>query len=358
MLRKTLRGTKSIAFLALFLWSTVAIMLSKGLNNIKVSVILFPTFLISSTLIYLKILLNREPQKTSFKTIFPKKKLTRFSGIFLMFGYHLFLFKGLKTSPKVETNLVNFLWPLLMILFGYIIFNNKNIYKKVKTTLGNGSKIIKPDDINIDAYGFLQIIFAFIGLVLITTHGDFNHISFASWQGPLLGLIAANCLAILSIILKFQGNTSYISSFIFGTTFLSGLFWAGQDFPNLLNTKTLLISLYLGLFPFGIAMLLWESAIKRGCTHEIATFSFIAPFLSTCLLFIFGYDNVNTYSFIGFILIIVANMKRGSLLEILKTGKPKVIPENIIFVKDGEHKLSNFTKRNVHHLNKSESGDH
>ena len=37
-------------------------------------------------------------------------------GVFTFFGYHFFLFIALRMAPSVEVNLVNYLWPLLMVV--------------------------------------------------------------------------------------------------------------------------------------------------------------------------------------------------------------------------------------------------
>jgi len=38
-------------------------------------------------------------------------------GVGGLFGYHFLLFLALKTSPQVQANLINYLWPLLIVLF-------------------------------------------------------------------------------------------------------------------------------------------------------------------------------------------------------------------------------------------------
>ena len=44
----------------------------------------------------------------------PSKTLT--VGVYGLFGYHLMLFVALQTAPAVEANLVNYLWPLLIVV--------------------------------------------------------------------------------------------------------------------------------------------------------------------------------------------------------------------------------------------------
>src|ERR1051325_4184596 len=42
-------------------------------------------------------------------------------GIYGLFGYHALYFLALKTAPAVEANLVNYLWPLLIVLFSALL---------------------------------------------------------------------------------------------------------------------------------------------------------------------------------------------------------------------------------------------
>jgi drug/metabolite transporter (DMT)-like permease len=37
-------------------------------------------------------------------------------GVYGLFGYHATLFFALQTAPQVEANLLNYLWPLLIVL--------------------------------------------------------------------------------------------------------------------------------------------------------------------------------------------------------------------------------------------------
>ena len=37
-------------------------------------------------------------------------------GVYGLFGYHFLLFMALRSAPPVEANLVNYLWPLLLVV--------------------------------------------------------------------------------------------------------------------------------------------------------------------------------------------------------------------------------------------------
>lgn len=298
-------STKKTALIPIILWATQAVVLTKLIHNSKISAVLFPAFLISSiTIIVYKIFFTK-CKLANYKNIIPKKTAMMIAGISLMFLYHALLFWGLKTGPAVETNLMNFLWPLLLIIFAYICFNNKRIFNWIKEKFGNGNGNIGKK-IQLSKSFIIKVVLALIGGVLLITHGHLLQLNFLKWHGPLIGLLAALCWATFSVLLKFQGNTSYIILFIFGATVVSFFFWIIQGTPDIMNHQLAISYTYLGIGPLGIAMLLWEKAIKKGKTHVIAKLSFIAPLLSTILLILCGFDYLNIYSIIGIVFIVIA----------------------------------------------------
>lgn len=42
-------------------------------------------------------------------------------GVFGLFGFHFFLFIALRRAPAIEANLVNYLWPLLIVVLAPVI---------------------------------------------------------------------------------------------------------------------------------------------------------------------------------------------------------------------------------------------
>ncbi|MBN2008292.1 DMT family transporter [candidate division KSB1 bacterium] len=309
------RSPKGLALIALGLWSTQAILLSTGLNKNEISLILFPSFIFAAIFIVVfRIYHTQLKTFTALKSNFPRKPITLVIGSILMLAYHTLLFAGLKIGPEIETNLMNFLWPLLLIIFSKRIFRDEKLFNWLRSKLGNGSFSDFADVQESKENNIFKIILALAGITLMITHG--NRLDFIHWQGPLIGLSAAFCWALLSVLLRFQNTSNYISLFIVSTALLSGIVWWIEGHPGLFNIKLLTISLFLGVGPFGIAMLCWEHAMKRGCASEIATLGFLAPFFSTVLLFVFRAESISRWSFIGFGLVILAIIRIDAWLSI------------------------------------------
>jgi drug/metabolite transporter (DMT)-like permease len=42
-------------------------------------------------------------------------------GVYGLFGYHFLLFLALRSAPPLEANLVNYLWPLLIVVLAPVL---------------------------------------------------------------------------------------------------------------------------------------------------------------------------------------------------------------------------------------------
>ena len=215
-------------------------------------------------------------------------------GVGGIFGYHVMLFTAFQMSPIVEANLVNYLWPLLIVLLTPAILP------------GFG---LKP----------LHVLGAFMGLAgaaLIVTGGSINP-DLAALPGYLLAAAAALTWALYSLLTKRVPpfGSGAVGAFCLSAGLLSlALYFAqagnrgfgvirGSDWPFLL---------LLGIGPMGAAFFLWDAAIKRGDTRTIGSLSYMTPLLSTLALALFGGRAVSLLSAIAMGLI-VAGAALGSL---------------------------------------------
>ena len=104
-------------------------------------------------------------------------------GVYGLFGYHFCLFMALRLAPPVEANLVNYLWPVLIVA-------------------------MSPPLRWFHVAGALT---AFAGAALIATGGDFTHLT---WQpGLLLALAAAIIWSSYSVLTRrLRGLSSAVVS--------------------------------------------------------------------------------------------------------------------------------------------------
>lgn len=185
-------------------------------------------------------------------------------GVYGLFGYHAALFIALGTSPSVQANLVNYLWPLLIVLLAPLFSRNNKL--SLRVVLGGlmgfvGASVAILSGSTSDGLFYSGYLFAFLAAVIWSTYSLATN-RVGSFPTPAVGLFAL-----------VAGLLSLAMHFIFETPVaLSGFDW--------------MILILLGLGPLGAAFYFWDYAIKRSNPQEIGLLSFLTPLLSTGLLLV------------------------------------------------------------------------
>ncbi len=184
-----------------------------------------------------------------------------------LLGYHALYFIALKRAPAVEANLINYLWPLLIVVFAAAI---------------GGTRV--------RAGQWLGTLLGLVAAVLLVTRGRSLHIDPAHLPGYAAALGAALVWALYSVLnRRFE---SVPSSAMAGACLVVGVLGGIMHFavettvpPTPLQWALIVL---LGLGPTGIAFWLWDIGTKRGDIAVLGTLSYAAPVLSTGLLLAFG----------------------------------------------------------------------
>lgn len=185
-------------------------------------------------------------------------------GVYGLFGYHAALFIALSTSPSVQANLVNYLWPLLIVLLAPLF--SKKIKLNLRVVIGGlmgfiGASLAILSGSSSDGLFYSGYLFAFMAAVIWSTYSLATN-RIGSFPTPAVGLFAL-VSGILSIAMHFVFETQVS---------LTSFDW--------------MILVLLGLGPLGAAFYLWDYAIKRSNPQEIGLLSFLTPLLSTGLLLV------------------------------------------------------------------------
>ena len=143
-------------------------------------------------------------------------------GVYGLFGFHFLLFIALRHAPPVQANLVNYLWPLGMVVLAPVIL-------------------------------------------------------------PGLKLSLRQLLAALTQrVPAFPTAAIGLFSLVSGTLSLLCHVWLEP--PAQVAPQDWLWLVLMGLGPLGAAFFLWDAALKRGDARQIGLLSFLTPLLSTLLL--------------------------------------------------------------------------
>src|SRR5215813_7542708 len=188
-------------------------------------------------------------------------------GVVGLFGYHALYFAALQLAPPAEANLVNYLWPLLIVLLSAPLA---------------GERLAWPH--------LLGALLGFAGVLLLAV-GRGASFAGAYALGYLLALGCAVTWSIYSVLSRRFGETptDAIAAFCAASALLSLLCHLAFErtvWPA--DATAWLAVLGLGLGPAGAAFYLWDHAVKRGDIRALGALSYLTPILSTALLIAFG----------------------------------------------------------------------
>jgi len=259
------RRATLVGCLAVLMWATLAT-LTVSLKSIPPFQLLAMAFGVAFVVGSLWLLLSGGAKRFS---VFVQPLSFWLSAIAGLFIYHALYFVALRLAPAAEANLINYLWPLLIVLFSALV----------------------PGGARLRA---AQLIGAVMGLaatgLLIGGGGKLGAVT-----GNLWGYIAAVACAFVwssySVLnRRFSEVPSEAMIGVCGVVALLGatthlLF---EPASAQLARAEWLALLALGCGPVGLAFLVWDYGTKHGDLPLLGTLAYGAPILSTLLLVALG----------------------------------------------------------------------
>ncbi|MGE0100158.1 MAG: DMT family transporter [Hydrogenophaga sp.] len=187
-------------------------------------------------------------------------------GVYGLFGFHFLLFIALRHAPPVQANLVNYLWPLGIVVMAPLFLPGVSLTRRhmVAAVLG----------------------FAGAALAILGGSGATGETRWAWGYIPALGsaFIWASYSLLTQRVRAFP--TAAIGSFALISGLLALLCHALLEPSVSLSPRDLVLVAVLGLGPLGGAFFLWDAALKRGDARQIGVLSFLTPLLSSLTLLV------------------------------------------------------------------------
>jgi drug/metabolite transporter (DMT)-like permease len=185
-------------------------------------------------------------------------------GVYGLFGFHFLLFISLRHAPPVQANLVNYLWPLLIVVLAPLLLPGMRL---------------RPAHVIAAVAGFAGAAIAILGAGAGASGGGW------SW-GYLAALGSAVIWATYSLLTRrvTAFPTAAIGLFGLVSGILSLLCHWAMEAPAALQPRDWALIAAMGLGPLGAAFFLWDKALKLGDPRQVGILSYITPLASTLLL--------------------------------------------------------------------------
>lgn len=193
-------------------------------------------------------------------------------GVYGLFGFHFLLFLALRYAPPVQANLVNYLWPLLMVVLAPKILPNMKLrWVHIVAVL----------------MGFAGATVAILGASSNPSGSSVVVSTVWSW-GYLPALASAFIWASYSLLTRRVAAfpTAAIGGFAFVSGLLSLLCHALLEPAVAINFRDATLIAIMGLGPMGAAFYLWDKALKTGDARHIGILSYLTPLLSTTVMLV------------------------------------------------------------------------
>jgi len=204
-------------------------------------------------------------------------------GVGGLFGYHALYFLALRFAPPAEAGLLNYLWPLLIVLFSSFLPGERlAVHHVVGALLG------------------------LAGTVLLFIGGGMSGFAPGQLPGLFAAFVAAFVWAIYSVMSRRLKSvpTDAVAGFCLATALLATLVHALVEDTVWPETAMQWLAIAaLGVGPVGAAFYTWDVGMKRGDIRVLGAASYATPLLSTSFLILAGFAKASANIAIAALLI-------------------------------------------------------
>jgi drug/metabolite transporter (DMT)-like permease len=204
-------------------------------------------------------------------------------GVGGLFGYHALYFLALRLAPPAEAGLLNYLWPLLIVLFSSLLPGER-----------------------LASHHIVGALAGLAGTVLLLTGSGLSGFTPGQLPGLVAAFVAAFVWAIYSVMSRHLKSvpTDAVAGFCLATALLAALMhtlFEDAVWPE--TTGQWLSIIALGLGPVGAAFYTWDIGMKRGDIRVLGAASYATPLLSTAFLILAGFAKASANIAIAAVLI-------------------------------------------------------
>jgi drug/metabolite transporter (DMT)-like permease len=261
------------AFLAIACWSSLAVATQASFQQIPPRIAMFWSFVWAAFCLGLWSLrggtLVQEIRSTSYASLAV--------GLLGTFGSYYCYFQALSLAPVLEANLLNYTWPVQLVILSIVILGERFRWQTL-----------------------VAVLTAAGGAFLLIGKGEWPQLSAAHSLGYLFAILSGLFWSCFSVLLRWKkayAPSLFVSCFGAAVASLATTF---HD-PMLLQLSptALLLTAYIGVVTIGIGYVAWRHAVQLGSLQVLGTFSYLTPLLSTALLVLVGTNPISLASIAG-----------------------------------------------------------
>ncbi len=282
-----------LAGTAILCWSTIAV-ISKLLlgvrNNFQV---LWISSLFAAVFLLVVNIANGNIKKLKGYRIKDYVILTLI-GLPGSFFYFVFYYAGTARMLASQAFIINYLWPIMSIVFACIILKEKMTVKKA-----------------------IAIAISFLGVAIVAggEAANFNKDLLLGALFCVLGAVSYGLYTALNQKFNYDKSIAVMISYVAGfiLTSIINLVQGNMFIPGFIET---LGFAWNGVITMAIASTVWTMALESGNTAKISNLAYITPFLSMVWTSLILKEKLNIYFITGLVIIVL-----GIFIQLNEKGK-------------------------------------
>ncbi|MFZ4464175.1 MAG: DMT family transporter [Bacteroidales bacterium] len=273
----------TFALITVLLWSTMSTAFKLSLSYLSFDQLLFRAvwFALISVGIWLMI-----SGKSKILFQISRKDFIRSAilGFLNPFAYYLVLFKAYELLQAQEAGVLNYTWPVVLVILSAIF-----LHQKIGWT------------------SFGAILLSFFGLIIISTKGDLAGLKFTNPLGVVLAVGSSFIWASYWII-NLKDHREEVSkiflNLVFGAFYILIYMLLGPGI-HFNSTEAWIGAAYIGTLEMGITFVLWLLALQYShSTAKVSNLIFLSPFIALFFIRIFVGEKILLSTISGLFFII------------------------------------------------------
>jgi len=199
------------------------------------------------------------------------------------FLYYVFLYSGTARMAASQAFIINYLWPIMSVVFACIVLKEKLTARKIIAFCVSFLGVMTVAGKELFSFDAQTLIGAVLCVLAAVSYGAFTALN-QKWDydeqlSMMLSFFAASLMSLFI-------NISIGADFLVSIPQMLGFAWNG-------------------FFVMALATVTWALALRRGGTAKISNLAYITPFLSLIWTFLILKEPITPWSVGGLVLIVL-----------------------------------------------------